>query len=66
MSAAAVPRRTGIANLPLYHGKNSIPCPVDHKTYDKSIELLRKAIHRTKLGIREKKEAISRLGKLRR
>jgi hypothetical protein len=42
-------------------GKDGIPYPVDRKTYDQSIELLRKAISKTKLGIREKNEAVSRL-----
>jgi len=66
MPAAALPRRTGVANLPLHRGKNSIPRPVDRKTYDRSFELLAKAINRTKLGIGEKREAVSRLGSLRR
>ena len=64
MSAAAVPTRTGIANLPLPYGKDGIPYPVDRKTYDQSIELLRKAINKTRLGIREKNEAIGRLNKV--
>ena len=42
-------------------GKDGIPYPVDRKTYDQSIELLSKAINKTKLGIRERKEAIKRL-----
>jgi hypothetical protein len=42
-------------------GKDGIPYPVDRETYDKSIELLRKAINRAKLGIREKNEAEGRL-----
>ena len=54
MSIAPIPRRTG-----------SIPYPVDRRTYDQSIELLEKAINRTKLGLREKKEAMGRLGRLR-
>ena len=45
-------------------GKDGIPYPVDRKTYDQSIELLRKAIHKTKLGIREKNETINRLNRL--
>jgi len=45
-------------------GKDGIPYPVDRKTYDQSIELLRKAINKTKLGIREKNEAVRRLDKL--
>ncbi len=46
-------------------GKDGIPYPVDRKTYDQSIELLRKAIHKTKLGISEKKEAMNRLNRVR-
>jgi hypothetical protein len=42
-------------------GKDGIPYPVDRKTYDQSIELLRKAINKAKLGLREKNEAVSRL-----
>jgi len=45
-------------------GKDGIPYPVDRKTYDQSIELLRKAIHKTKLGIREKNETLRRLNRL--
>jgi hypothetical protein len=44
-------------------GKDGIPYPVDRKTYDQSIELLRKAIGKSKLGIREKNEAVKRLNK---
>ena len=47
-------------------GKDGIPYPVDRKTYDQSIEFLRKAIHKTKLGIREKNEAMGRLNRLER
>jgi len=47
-------------------GKDGIPYPVDRKTYDQSIELLKKAIHKTKLGIREKNETLNRLNRLRR
>ena len=46
-------------------GKDGIPYPVDHKTYDQSIELLTKAISKTKLGIREKNEALNRLNRVR-
>ncbi|MBI4187662.1 MAG: DUF763 domain-containing protein [Chloroflexi bacterium] len=45
-------------------GKDGIPYPVDRKTYDQSIELLRKAIGKTKLGISEKNEAVGRLEKV--
>jgi len=46
-------------------GKDGIPYPVDRKTYDQSIELLRKAINKTKLGLREKNEALNRLNRVR-
>jgi hypothetical protein len=46
-------------------GKDGIPYPVDKKTYDQSIELLRKAINKAKVGLTEKKEAVSRLSRLR-
>jgi hypothetical protein len=46
-------------------GKDGIPYPVDRKTYDKSIELLSKAINRTKLGPVEKQEAFQRLNRIR-
>ena len=46
-------------------GKDGIPYPVDRQTYDRSIELLSKAINKTKLGIREKKEAMNRLERVR-
>ena len=45
-------------------GKDGIPYPVDRKTYDQSTELLRKAINKTKLGIKEKSEAINRLSRV--
>ena len=45
-------------------GKDGIPYPVDRKTYDQSIELLSKAIQKTRLGINEKREALRRLGRL--
>ena len=45
-------------------GKDGIPYPVDRETYDRSIEHLRKAINKTKLGIGEKKEAMGRLSRV--
>jgi len=42
-------------------GKDGYPFPVDRKTYDKSIEILRTALDNAKLGNREKLEAIKRL-----
>ncbi len=44
-------------------GKDGIPYPVDRKTYDQSIQLLSKAIHKAKLGISERKEALDRLSR---
>jgi len=46
-------------------GKDGIPYPVDRKTYDQSIELLRKAVNKTRLGLGEKKEALNRLNRVR-
>ena len=40
-----------------YGGKDGIPYPVDRKIYNQSIELLRRAINRNNLGIKEKNEA---------
>jgi len=42
-------------------GKDGIPFPVDRKTYDQSIELLAKAIQRSKIDVSEKREAFKRL-----
>jgi hypothetical protein len=46
-------------------GKDGIPYPVDRKTYDKSIELLSKAINRARLGPSEKRQAFLRLDRIR-
>ena len=46
-------------------GKDGIPYPVDRQTYDQSIELLSRAIGRTKLGLSEKQKAFGRLNRLR-
>ena len=45
-------------------GKDGIPYPVDRQTYDRSIELLAKAVNKAKLGLSEKKEALNRLSRL--
>ncbi|MDD5082321.1 MAG: DUF763 domain-containing protein [Dehalococcoidales bacterium] len=45
-------------------GKDGIPYPVDRQTYDQSIELLSRAINKTKLGIIEKNESMNRLNRL--
>ena len=44
-------------------GKDGIPYPVDRKTYDQSIEVLREAVDRAKLADREKLEALRRLAR---
>jgi hypothetical protein len=44
-------------------GKDGIPYPVDRETYDRSIDLLAKAIDRARLGVSEKQEAFGRLGR---
>jgi hypothetical protein len=46
-------------------GKDGIPYPVDKKTYDRTIEILGKAVNRAKLGLQDKKEAMSRLSRIR-
>jgi len=46
-------------------GKDGIPYPVDRETYDQSIELLSKAINKTKLGLSEKQKAFQRLNRMR-
>jgi len=42
-------------------GKDGIPYPVDRKTYDRSIELLSRAIQKARLGLSEKNEALRQL-----
>lgn len=42
-------------------GKDGYPYPVDRELYDKSIDILRKAVSHAKVGQREKMEAIKRL-----
>ena len=42
-------------------GKDGIPYPVDRRTYDRSIELLRKAVLQARLDGSQKKQAIDRL-----
>ena len=46
-------------------GKDGIPYPVDKKTYDKSIELLAKAINKARLESSEKQQAFKRLDRMR-
>ena len=42
-------------------GKDGHPYPVDRKVYDKTIEVLKDAVDKAKVGDREKMEAIRRL-----
>jgi hypothetical protein len=42
-------------------GKDGTPYPVDRKTYDKSIEILKFAVEKAKIGDREKIESLRRL-----
>lgn len=44
-------------------GKDGIPYPVDHKTYDNSIEVLRRAVERSRLGLNDKRAALNRLAR---
>jgi len=47
-------------------GKDGIPYPVDRQTYNQSIELLKRAINKTKLGFSEKRETLNRLSMMER
>lgn len=42
-------------------GKDGTPFPVDRKTYDKTIEIIKKAVQSARIGNTEKIEAIKRL-----
>jgi hypothetical protein len=42
-------------------GKDGYPYPVDRETYDRSIEILREAINKARIGDREKLDALRRL-----
>jgi uncharacterized protein len=42
-------------------GKDGHPYPVDRRTYDRSIEVLRRAVHRARIGRTEKMHALRRL-----
>jgi len=44
-------------------GKDGTPFPVDKKTYDKTIDVLKKAIQSAKIGNRAKMDAVRRLAK---
>ena len=53
--------KTGTAYLPLHGGKDGTPYPVDKQNYDKSIEILKFAVKKAKIGDKDKIEAIKRL-----
>lgn len=42
-------------------GKDATPYPVDRKTYDETIEIMRRAVSKTKLNYAEKSKAMARL-----
>jgi len=46
-----------------YGGKDGVPFPVDRRAMDESIEMLKSAVEQSKLGSRDKLEAIRRLRK---
>lgn len=56
-ASARDPARFGFA----HGGKDGTPFPVDRETYDRSIEVLREALRRAKLGQRERLDAFRRL-----
>jgi len=47
-----------------FGGKDGIPYPVDRKTYDQTIDLIEKAIKKSKLGYFEKEKALKRTANL--
>lgn len=42
-------------------GRDGTPFPVDRKTYDSTIDIMKKAIHAAKIGNKEKMDAVRRL-----
>ncbi|MBS3903005.1 MAG: DUF763 domain-containing protein [Anaplasmataceae bacterium] len=46
-----------------FGGKDDIPYPVDRETYDKTREIISGAVLKAKLSIREKNEALRKLGR---
>jgi len=46
-----------------FGGKDGIPYPVDRKTYDKTLEVIEKAIKKTKISPWEKDKALKRINK---
>jgi len=46
-----------------FGGKDGIPYPVDRKTYDKTLEVIEKAIRKASISPHEKERALKRMGK---
>lgn len=58
----AEPSYTDPARYSFAHGgKDAIPYPVDRTTYDKTIEIMRKAVNRSKIPFTDKQKALRRL-----
>lgn len=53
--------RTGTMNLPLHGGKDGFPYPVDKENYNRSIDILHKAVRDSKIGREAKIKAIKKL-----
>lgn len=45
-------------------GKDATPYPIDRPTYDQTIAMLQKAVHKSKIGVIEKDKALVRLARL--
>lgn len=62
----AVPSYEDPARYSFAHGgKDATPYPVDRETYDRTIDILQRAVHRTRLAPPEKDRALRRLTKVR-
>lgn len=58
------PSHTDPARFSYAHGgKDGTPFPVDWKTYDRTIDVMKKAVQTSKLGNRDKLEAVKRLAR---
>ncbi|MGQ9455483.1 MAG: DUF763 domain-containing protein [Armatimonadota bacterium] len=60
---APVSRRDPAVYSFAHGGKDGTPYPVDRRGYDRSIEIVKKAVQRAKLGYTEAAEAIKRLAR---
>ena len=54
-------RRYGIAHLLLRGGKDGHPYPLNRVVYDESIDFLKKAIAKSKIGMTDRMHAFKRL-----